>query len=68
MAENEALTMQEPDEEYGIIDVDDLDKERVKLGRQGENETQNVRIDCNSWLVALQGCTFVVVALRPGER
>ena len=53
MAENEALTMQEPDEEYGIIDVDDLDKERVKLGRQGENETQNVRIDCNSWLVAL---------------
>lgn len=68
MAENEALTMQEPDEEYGIIDVDDLDKERVKLGRQGENETQNVRIDCNSWLVALQGCSFVVVALRPGER
>ena len=56
---------QEPDEEYEIIAVEDL--ERVKLGRQGENETQTVRIDCNDWLVQLQGCTFVVVALRPGE-
>lgn len=67
MADNEVLDLEnrEPDEEYEIIAVDDLD--RVKLGRQGENDTQTVRIDCNDWLVQLQGCTFVVVALRPGE-
>ncbi len=67
MADNNVLTNQEPDEEYSPIAVDDLDKERVKLGRQGENETQTVQIDCNDWLVALQGCTFMVVAKRPGE-
>ena len=47
MADNNVLTNQEPDEEYSPIAVDDLDKERVKLGRQGENETQTVQIDCN---------------------
>ncbi|MBR6891007.1 MAG: hypothetical protein IKN05_08460, partial [Clostridia bacterium] len=67
MADNDVLTLQEPDEEYAPIDVKDLDKEPVKLGRQGENETQTVKIDCNDWLVALQGCTFMVVAKRPGE-
>ena len=66
-ADNDVLTLQEPDEEYAPIDVKDLDKEPVKLGRQGENETQTVKIDCNDWLVALQGCTFMVVAKRPGE-
>ncbi|MBR6889993.1 MAG: CotH kinase family protein [Clostridia bacterium] len=68
MADNEVMNLQEPDEEYSPIDVKDLDKDRVKLGRQGENETQTVQIDCNDWLVALQGCTFMVVAMRPGER
>ena len=67
MADNDVLTLQEPDEEYAPIDVKDLDKEPVKLGRQGENETQTVKIDCNDWLLALQGCTFRVVAKRPGE-
>ena len=38
MADNEILTNQEPDEEYEAIQVDALD--RVKLGRQGENDTQ----------------------------
>ena len=59
---------QEPDEEYDAIDVDDLDKERVKLGRQGENDTQTVVIDASKWLEALPGCTLMVVAKRPGER
>ena len=68
MADNEVLTNMESDEEYGPIDVKDLDKERVKLGRQGENETQTVVIDANDWLVSLQGCAFMVVAMRPGER
>lgn len=61
-----AAAGQEPDEEYETIPVDEL--ERVKLGRQGENETQTVVIDCNDWLVQLQGCTFMIVAMRPGER
>ena len=56
MADNNVLTNQEPDEEYSPIAVDDLDKERVKLGRQGENGTQSVVIDANDWLVSLQGC------------
>ena len=64
MADN--IVLQEPDEEYSAIPVDEL--ERVKLGRQGENDTQTVVIDCNDWLVALQGCTFMIVAMRPGER
>ena len=68
MADNNVLTMQEPDEEYSPIAVKDLDKERVKLGRQGENGTQTVVIDANDWLVSLQGCTFMVVATRPGCR
>lgn len=67
MADNNVMTMQEPDEEYSPIAVKDLDKERVKLGRQGENGTQSVVIDANDWLVSLQGCTFMVVATRPGE-
>ena len=68
MADNEVLDLEnrEPDEEYQAIPVDAL--ERVKLGRQGENETQTVVIDCNDWLVQLQGCTFMIVAMRPGER
>lgn len=67
MADNEVMALQEPDEEYRPIKVKDLDKDLVKLGRQGENETQTVQIDCNDWLVALQGCTLMVVAMRPGE-
>ena len=65
MADNEVLTNLEPDEEYGTIEVNELVK--VKLGRQGENDTQTVVIDCNDWLVQLQGCELMVVALRPGE-
>ena len=47
-----AAAGQEPDEEYETIPVDEL--ERVKLGRQGENETQTVVIDCNDWLPDLE--------------
>ena len=61
-----AATGREPDEEYDVIDVLDLDE--VKLGRQGENDTQTVRIDCSAWLTELPGCQLTVAALRPGER
>ena len=46
---------QEPDEEYETIAVREL--ETVKLGRQGENDTQTVVIDCSEWLQKLPGCT-----------
>ena len=58
-------TMQERDEEYTAIAVDALDV--VKLGRQGENDTQNVEIDCSAWLEALPDAQLVVAAIRPGE-
>ena len=57
---------QEPDEEYSTIPVAELVE--VKLGRQGENNTQTVVIDCSAWLAKLPGCTFMIAATRPGER
>ena len=57
---------QEPDEEYSTIPVAELVE--VKLGRQGDNNTQTVVIDCSAWLTQLPGCTFMIAATRPGER
>ena len=54
------------DEEFSTIDV--LDLKTVKLGRQGENNTQQVVIDCSEWLTDLPGCQLMVMALRPGEK
>ena len=54
------------DEEFGTIDV--LDLKEVKLGRQGENNTQQVVIDCSEWLTDLPGCQLMVMAQRPGEK
>ena len=59
-------TEQEPDEEFETIPVAELVE--VKLGRQGENNTQTVVIDCSAWLAKLPGCTFMIAATRPGER
>ncbi len=56
----------EPDEEYETIPVAELLE--VKLGRQGENDTQTVVIDCSAWLTQLPGCTLMIAATRPGER
>lgn len=57
---------QEPDEEYATIPVKELVE--VKLGRQGENDTQTVVIDCSAWLTQLPGCQLLIAATRPGER
>ncbi|MBR4711528.1 MAG: hypothetical protein IKP10_05800 [Clostridia bacterium] len=59
---------QEDDEEYEPIPVAELDT--VKLGRQGENGTQTVQIDCSGWLEnipVLSGCQLIVAAIRPKE-
>ena len=61
-----AADEQEPDEEYETIPVQELVE--VKLGRQGENDTQTVVIDCSAWLEKLPGCTLMIAATRPGER
>lgn len=61
-----AAEAQEPDEEFETIPVQELLD--VKLGRQGENDTQTVVIDCSAWLAKLPGCTFMIAATRPGER
>ena len=56
---------EETDEEYETLNVNELDI--VKLGRQGEHETQDVAIDCAAWLEKLPGCTLMIAAIRPGE-
>lgn len=61
-----AAEEQEPDEEFETIPVGDLLD--VKLGRQGENDTQTVVIDCSAWLTQLPGCQLMIAATRPGER
>lgn len=58
----------EPDQEYDVLLVDEIEHYTVKLGRQGENDTQNVRIDCSDWLTELPNCQLMIAALRPGER
>lgn len=63
--EADETAAEEPDEEYEVIDVNDLDL--VKLGRQGEHMTQSVRIDCGAWLEKLPECSLIVAAIRPGE-
>lgn len=62
---DEETAAEEPDEEYEVIDVNDLDL--VKLGRQGEHMTQTVKIDCSAWLEKLPECSLIVAAIRPGE-
>ena len=61
-----ASTNQDTDEEYGTIEV--LKLRKVKLGRQGENGTQDVVIDCSAWMPELSGCELMIAAMRPGER
>lgn len=40
----------------------------VKLGRQGENLTQEVQIDVSAWTEDnMEGATFLIAAVRPGE-
>ena len=59
---------QESDEEYETLEVNKL--KTVKLGRCGENLTQQVVIDCTAWLgtgSALAGCELMVACARPGE-
>ena len=67
MSENENEALRESDEEYEVIDVADLDNRIVRIGRRGENETQNVRIDAGAFLTALPGCTLQIAAVRPQE-
>lgn len=64
--ETPAETEPESDEEYGTLTVGNLNT--VKLGRQGENGTQEVVIDCSAWLEDLPGCTLMIAAVRPGEK
>lgn len=59
---------QERDEEYEAFDVVELeDVDMVLLGRQGENQTQSVVIDCSEWLDDYPGAQLYIVALRPKE-
>ena len=67
MSENENEALRESDEEYEVIDVADLDNRIVRIGRRGENETQNVRSDAGAFLTALPGCTLQIAAVRPQE-
>lgn len=68
MSENvNETTLRESDEEYEVIDVSDLDNRIVRIGRRGENETQNVRIDAGAFLTALPGCELQIAAVRPQE-
>ena len=55
------------DEDKGeIYHVEGLDV--VKLGRQGENLTQEVQIDVSAWTEDnMEGATFLIAAVRPGE-
>lgn len=55
------------DEDKGeIYHVEGLDV--VKLGRQGENLTQEVQIDVSAWTDDnMEGATFLIAAVRPGE-
>ena len=55
------------DEDKGeIYHVEGLDV--VKLGRQGENLTQEVKIDVSAWAEDnMAGATFLIAAVRPGE-
>lgn len=55
------------DEDKGeIYHVEGLDV--VKLGRQGENLTQEVQIDVSAWVEdGMAGATFLIVAVRPNE-
>lgn len=66
MSENENEVLRETDEEYAVIDIAEIDV--AKLGRQGENDTQEVRIDCSAWLSQLPGCELIVAARRSGEK
>lgn len=56
----------ESDQHYETIAVEDLDI--VRLGRQGENDTQQVSIDCSAWLTELPGAELIVAARRYGEK
>lgn len=56
----------ESDQHYETILVEDLDI--VRLGRQGENDTQEVSIDCSAWLTELPGAELIVAARRYGEK
>lgn len=67
MSESENEVLRESDEEYEVIDVAELDNRIVRIGRRGENETQNVRIDAGAFLTALPGCTLQIAAVRPQE-
>ena len=70
MPDNEVIT-QERDEELETISVLDLEdpKRLVKIGRQGENLTQTVVIDCSAWQAVLGATpTFEIVARRRGEK
>ena len=60
--------MREEDQEYDVIDVNDLEGRIVKIGRAGEHQTQDVRIDASSMLDALPGAALQIAAVRPGER
>lgn len=55
------------DEDKGeIYHVEGLDV--VKLGRQGENLTQEVQIDVSAWTEDnMEGAMFLIAAVRPGE-
>ena len=61
----------ESDEETGVIDVLDLEQGKahntVKLGRQGENNSQTVQFDCTAWLADFGEAEVSIVARRPGE-
>lgn len=63
MADNEILNA--VDEETEVIAIDAL--KQVKLGRQGENDTQTVQIDCSAWATEMAGATYTIAARRPKE-
>ena len=62
----------EGDEEKSVIDVNDLEENKphhiVFLGRQGENKTQDIEIDCSHWAEVLENPVYSIVARRPGEK
>ena len=60
--------LREEDQEYEVIDVEDLAGRIVRIGRAGENATQDVRIDASAMLSELPGAALQIAAVRPGER
>ena len=64
-------TVEESDEETDVITMAELEKggkhSTVRLGRQGESNTQTVEFDLGDWMSEVPNGTATIVARRAGE-